>query len=94
MKAVGTCAVNCTVELTVPLVLVTAAVCWRLFQKVLFDATWASKMFWASVTPAAIVPSAYMVLAALTPGDDFATAPTLAASAAAWSWERKLLARL
>src|ERR1700737_2783308 len=76
---VCTLAVNCTVDITAPFDRATVAVRTRLVQKELFDAICESKMFLASVTPTPIGPSEYMVIAAWTAGDAFATAPTLAA---------------
>ena len=88
MNIAGTCAVNCTVDDTTPFDLVTVAWGARPLHQFVLVRSCALKMANASATPDGILPSFCMVIAAATAGDDFATAPTLAASAAAMSWLR------
>src|SRR5882724_8559542 len=87
MKLVGTCAVKSTTEVTALPDLVTVAVTFDSIELVCVLSC-ALKILVASVAPAGIDPSADMVAAAARPGEDFATEPTLAESAAARSWLR------
>src|SRR5262249_52999077 len=88
---VGTLAVNCTVEVTVPFDLATVTLSDKPLHPLL-SAISPLKMLVASVTPAGIGPSCVMVVAAAIAGELFATGPPAAASAAACSMERYRLA--
>src|SRR3954468_14282914 len=92
-NVVGTLAVKLTVEVTLLPVLMTLAVILRLLNPLLPVIT-ALKMLAASVDPALISPSPLIVGAVLKAAEDCVTEPTAAASAAARSWLRRLLARL
>src|SRR5262249_15930821 len=87
MRLVGTCAVKSTTQLMLLPDLVTVAVT---FDNIAF--AWAlscpRNIFLASVTQALTVLSPDMIAAAASAGEDIATEPTLAASAAASIWLR------